>query len=81
MGKLVVYNLAQRYTCSLRLRLSKNYQSIEVGAEFGRNAHDDESMEQLVASVNEATWNQLHGLAKTGAEVLISATKSQTGGH
>ena len=79
MGKLEITDNGRRYTCSLRVRLSKNYQSIEVGSEFGRNANAAETTDRLISDVDETTWASLQNLVKRGAEALDHVSKP--GGH
>lgn len=62
------------YNFRASVRLSKNYNSIEVSAEFGREAGAKEKPEDMIDEVESVVWERLNTqLAK--ADGLLSSQK------
>lgn len=64
-----------RYSAALDLRLSKNYNSVGVHVEFGRDANPGETREALVRDVHDEVQRRLAELAQY-ADELLSSTNS-----
>ncbi len=61
-----------RYTAALDLRLSKNFNSVGVHVEFGRDANQGESRDKLVEDVHDEIKSRLANLAQYADELLGS---------
>ena len=49
----------EHYTCKLSVKLSRNYNSIEASAEYGRDIKPKETTKQLIDQVESVTKERL----------------------
>jgi len=65
----------EHYTFRASLRLSRNYNSIEVSAEYGRDLKPKETTERMIEDVTKTVWEKLEREAARADEVLNSTKK------
>jgi len=52
----------ERYICRLSIKLSRNYNSLEASAEYGRDIKPGETTKSLVQDVESITQSRLNAL-------------------
>ncbi len=67
--------MAEHYAFRASVRLSKNYNSIEVSAEYGRDVQPKEKLANAVVEIQGIVWDKLSYEVKHADELLSSMKK------